>query len=52
MPIKLGKKKYKTFDSAVAAKQREGYSKQAATKIVGAVEAKQHPPSGSKKRRR
>lgn len=43
MPIKLGKKKYATFAGAVAAKQREGYSKQAATKIVGAVEAKQHP---------
>lgn len=39
----MGKKKYKTFGSAVAAKQREGYSKASATKIVGAVEAKQHP---------
>jgi hypothetical protein len=43
MPIKMGKKTYKTFGTAVAAKQREGYSKESATKIVGSIEAKQHP---------
>jgi hypothetical protein len=49
MPIKMGKKKYKSFDGAVAAKEREGYSHTAATRIVGAIEAKQHPKR--KKRR-
>jgi hypothetical protein len=49
MPIKMGKKKYGTFGGAVAAKQREGYSKESASKIVGAIEAKQHPKR--KKRR-
>ena len=39
----MGKKNYKTFGTAVAAKQREGYSKEAATKIVGSIESKQHP---------
>ena len=43
MPIKMGKKKYATFGTAVAAKKREGYSDTAARKIVGSIEAKQHP---------
>lgn len=49
MPIKLGKKKYSTFKGAVAAKKREGYSDESARKIVGAVEAKQHPHKRKKK---
>lgn len=44
----MGKKTYKTFGTAVAAKVKEGYSKESARKIVGSVEAKQHP----KRRRR
>lgn len=44
MPIKMGKKTYKTFGTAVAAKQREGYSKESARKIVGSIEAKQQHP--------
>lgn len=43
MPIKMGKKKYASFGTAVAAKEREGYSHAAATRIVGSIEAKQHP---------
>jgi hypothetical protein len=50
MPIKMGKKSYKTFSGAVAAKKREGYSDTAAKKIVGSVEAKQHPTPKRKKR--
>lgn len=48
MPIKMGKKRYATFAGAVAAKEREGYSHTAAVRIVGSIEAKQHP----RKRRR
>jgi len=49
MPIKMGKKKYATYAGAVAAKQREGYSKEAATKIVGKLESQQHPTRRRKK---
>lgn len=48
MPIKMGKKSYKTFGTAVGALEKKGYSETAAKKIVGSVEAKQHP----KRRRR
>lgn len=49
MPVKMGKKTYKSFGTAVGALEKKGYSKASAQKIVGKVEAKQHP---SKRRKR
>ena len=48
MPIKVGKKKYKTFTGAVKEVMREGHTKAHAERIVGYLENKQHP----KRRRR
>jgi hypothetical protein len=41
LPVKLGKKKYKSFGTAVGSLQKQGYSKESAQKIVGSIEAKQ-----------
>lgn len=38
MPIKMGKKKYKRFGTAVGALRKKGYSKKAAAGIVGLIE--------------
>lgn len=43
MPVKMGKKTYKSFGTAVGALEKQGYSESAAKRIVGSVEAKQHP---------
>jgi hypothetical protein len=40
LPVRLGKKKYKSFGTAVGSLQKQGYSKESAKKIVGSVEAK------------
>ena len=49
MPIKMGKKKYKSFGSAAGSLKRQGYSDESARKIVGAIQAKQE---GKKRRKR
>ena len=51
MPIKMGKRKYKSFGTAVGALERKGYSKASATRIVGSVEAKQNPSRRRRRRR-
>ena len=48
MPIKMGKKKYKTFGRAVGALRHKGKSKKSAQKIVGSIQARQE----GKKRRK
>lgn len=47
MPVKIGKKKYKTFGSAVGALKKKGKSDAVARKIVGSIESKK-----KKKRKR
>lgn len=43
MPIKIGKKTYKTFGGATRAVQREGHTKSHAQAIVASIDRKQHP---------
>lgn len=40
MPVKMGKKKYKSFGTAKGALKRKGYSDKSAAKIVGFIEAR------------
>lgn len=43
MPIKMGKKKYKSFDTAAAAvAKKKGISKERAKAYVAVVDRKQH----------
>lgn len=49
MPIKMGKKKYKTFGSVVGSLRKKGYSKKSAQKIVGSIEAKMRKKHKRKK---
>jgi hypothetical protein len=43
LPIKMGKKKYKSFDTAVAAvAKKKGISKERAKAYVAVVDRKQH----------
>lgn len=49
MPVKIGRKKYKTFGRASAALQKsKGYSKRHANAVVGKIEANKR--KGKKKR--
>ena len=43
MPIKIGKKTYKTFNGAVSAVQKQGHTKSHAQAIVASIDRKQHP---------
>lgn len=52
MPIKMGKKKYKSFGTAKGALKRKGYSEKSARKIVGSIQAKQEGRSRSRRRKR
>lgn len=49
MPLKRGNKTYKSFGTLVGALQREGHSKEAATKIAGKIQANQE---GNKRRKK
>ncbi len=55
MPAKLGKKKYKSFNTAAAAvAKKKGISKERASAYVAAVERKQgiEPRTGKKKKKK
>ena len=41
MPLKMGKKSYKSFGTAAGALKKKGYSDESARKIVGSIQAKQ-----------
>lgn len=50
MPIKMGKKKYKSFGGAAAAiAKKKGISKERAAAYVATIDRKQHPKKKGKK---
>ena len=50
MPIKMGKKKYKSFKGAVnSVSKKKGLSKERAAAYVATIDRKQHPKNKKKK---